>query len=73
MTTNDSNIDPISRTSIGASQDSILAGGLLTAATWGPWLAEFNQVLSALSLIIGIMLGLARLWLLMRKKYTNSR
>lgn len=42
--------------------DGVLAGSLVTAPAWGPWLTQINQLLSTVSLTIGLILGLARLW-----------
>lgn len=47
-------------------QDGFVAGTLIAATAWGPWLAEVNQLLTALSLAVGVALGLTRLWLLFR-------
>jgi hypothetical protein len=66
--TNTENLEQISRAPLGAAQDSVLAGGLIAASAWGPWLAELNQVLTAVSLAIGVVLGSARLWLLIKER-----
>lgn len=73
MITDDSDLREIPRTTIGAGQDSILVGGLMTASAWGPWLAELNQVLTALSLTIGVLLGSARLWFLLKDSMKRRR
>jgi hypothetical protein len=73
MMTDNSDLGQISRATAGAGQDGILAGGLMTAATWAPWLAEFNEVLTALSLMIGLLLASARLWLLFRENNKKRR
>lgn len=59
---NTGNLEQLSHSSLGAAQDGVLAGGLISASAWGPWLAELNQVLTAVSLLIGVVLGSARLW-----------
>lgn len=71
--TNDGNLGQISRAHIGAGPDSLLAGGLVTASALGPWLAELNQVLTALSLTIGVLLGSVRLWLLLKGRNGRNR
>ncbi len=42
--------------------DSLLAGSLITAPAWGPWLAQINQLLTTASLLIGLALAGSRLW-----------
>jgi hypothetical protein len=65
---NAENLDQLSRSPLGVAQDGVLAGGLISASAWGPWLAELNQVLTAVSLAIGVVLGSARLWLLFKER-----
>ena len=45
-------------------QDSVIASGLITAPAWGAWLAQLNGFLTTISLIIGLLIGLHRLWLI---------
>jgi hypothetical protein len=42
--------------------DATLATGLLSSPFWGQWLTQFNDVLTAITLVIGIVLGVSRLW-----------
>lgn len=42
--------------------DISLAGGLATSPAWAPWLDSVNEVLTTGTLLIGLVLGLARLW-----------
>jgi hypothetical protein len=42
--------------------DAILTGSLVTAPTWAAWLAQINQLLTTLSLVLGLIVGTARLW-----------
>jgi hypothetical protein len=42
--------------------DSLLAGSLITAPAWAPWLAQLNQLLTTASLVIGLALAGSRLW-----------
>ena len=48
------------------AQDSLLAGGLISAPAWAPWLAQLNDVLTTLSLVLGLALASARLWSFVR-------
>ena len=43
-------------------EDGLLASGLITAPAWGAWLSQLNHILTTLSLMIGVTLGLYRLW-----------
>lgn len=43
-------------------EDSVLASSLITAPAWGPWLSELNDILTTLSLLVGLAIGLHRLW-----------
>ncbi len=43
------------------NQDGVIAAGLITSPAWASWLAEFNVVLTTITLLLGIGLGLARL------------
>lgn len=51
-----------------AAQDSLLAGGLIAAPAWAPWIAELNQLLTTLSLAAGLALGAGRLWLFIKER-----
>lgn len=46
----------------GTIQDSVIASSLISAPAWGPWLNELNGVLTTLSLLVGLVIGLHRLW-----------
>ncbi len=48
--------------------DAILAGGLILAPTWSPPLAAINELLLTLSLLLGVVLALVRLWFLFRDR-----
>ncbi len=43
-------------------EDGVLASSLITAPAWGPWLSEVNNVLTTMSLLIGLAIGCHRLW-----------
>ena len=46
---------------IGAG-DATLAGSLISSPLWAPWLADVNAVLSVLTVLVGLILGVYRLW-----------
>ncbi len=46
----------------GTIQDSLIASSLISAPAWGAWLNELNGVLTTLSLLVGLIIGLHRLW-----------
>lgn len=52
--------------------DVTLAGGLLSSPVWASWLAEFNQALTTITLMIGILIGLVRLWMVLRAGYRKT-
>ncbi len=43
-------------------QDAIIAAGLLSSPAWAGWLADFNLVLTTITLLLGAALGATRLW-----------
>jgi len=45
-----------------ANQDAVIAGGLITSPAWAGWLAQFNTVLTTITLLLGLALGATRLW-----------
>jgi hypothetical protein len=54
-------------------RDAMLASGLVSSPAWASWLGEVNQLLTTATLIIGLLLGSARLWAFLadrRKKRT---
>lgn len=42
--------------------DVTLVSSLVTSPAWAPWLSDFNQVLTTITLVIGVVLGAYRLW-----------
>ncbi len=48
-------------------QDSLLAGSLITAPAWVPLLNTFNEFVTTVTLMIGLVIGLTRLWILIRR------
>jgi hypothetical protein len=58
---------------VNPTQDTVLASGLITAPAWGSWLAQLHEVLGILTLLVGLALGLSRLWIIFkdRNRQTN--
>jgi hypothetical protein len=53
--------------------DTVLTGGLVTSPAWASWLGDFNQFLTTATLLVGLVLGLGRLWQFLRgKRKTNN-
>ncbi len=50
-------------------QDVVLAGGLITSPLWASWLAQFNLVLTTVTLLLGLILGLTRVWEFFRRHF----
>ena len=42
--------------------DAILAGGLVAAPAWAGALSDVNAMLTMVSLIVGLLIGVIRLW-----------
>lgn len=42
--------------------DAILAGGLVAAPAWAGALGNVNALLTMVSLIVGLLIGVVRLW-----------
>jgi len=53
------------------AQDTLLAGGLISAPAWAPWLTRVNELLTTLSLVLGLALASARLWAFLRERRAN--
>jgi hypothetical protein len=53
------------------AQDTLLAGGLISAPAWAPWLTRVNELLTTLSLVLGLALASARLWAFLRDRRRN--
>jgi hypothetical protein len=49
--------------------DTLLAGGLVAAPAWATWLSEVNQILTTLSLIVGLTFAFLRLWFFLRDRH----
>lgn len=49
-------------------QDGVIAGGLITSPAWASWLSQFNDVLTTATLFVGLLLGIGRLWLFMKRR-----
>lgn len=55
------------------AQDTLLAGGLISAPAWAPWLTRVNELLTTLSLVLGLALASARLWAFLRDRRRNRQ
>ncbi len=53
-------------------QDSVLASSLVLAPAWAPWLSELNQLLTTLTLVVGLALGAGRLWVFLRERLDRN-
>lgn len=51
-----------------AAKDSLVAGILVAAPAWAPWLADVNELLTTVTLLCGAVLGIGRLWLFVRRR-----
>ncbi len=47
--------------------DAVLAGSLIAAPAWVPPLSSINEALTTLTLLLGVALGIARLWRFIRR------
>ena len=54
-------------------QDSVIASSLIAAPAWGAWLNELNGVLTTLSLLVGLLIGLHRLWVVFSATKPKSK
>lgn len=43
-------------------EDGVIASSLITAPAWSLLISEINDILTTLSLLIGLAIGLHRLW-----------
>jgi hypothetical protein len=48
--------------------DTVIAGGLVSSPAWASWLNDCNQLLTTATLILGLVLGLVRLWAFWRDR-----
>ena len=48
--------------------DTLLAGGRVAAPAWATWLTEINEILTTLSLIVGLTFAFLRLWYFLRDR-----
>jgi hypothetical protein len=51
-----------------AMADGVIVTSLSTSPAWAPWLADLNQLLTTMTLIAGLTLGLARLLVFLRER-----
>lgn len=48
--------------------DAAIAGGLISSPAWSPCLAAINDMLLTLSLLLGLVIALVRLWLIFKDR-----
>ena len=46
---------------MNTTQDNLLVGGLVTSPAWAPWLSTFNEILTTVTLILGLIIGVLKL------------
>ncbi len=54
-------------------EDGVIASGLITAPAWGPWIGQLNHILTTFSLLIGLAIGVHRLWRIYTIRRSNIR
>lgn len=54
-------------------QDSIIASSLISAPAWGAWLSELNGILTTISLLIGLAIGMHRLVQIVKDKSSQDK
>ena len=53
------------------SQDLVVVSSLISAPAWVPSLSQINGWLTTISLSVGILLGLLRLYSFMKERYLS--
>lgn len=53
--------------------DTVLTSGLVTSPAWASWLGDVNQLLTTATLVIGLALGLGRLWQFLSERSNPSQ
>ncbi len=64
---------PFGNQPTGTMQDSVIASSLIAAPAWGAWLNELNGLLTTLSLLVGLFIGLHRLWVVFSAPKNKSQ
>jgi|GEM_PF-5635458 len=64
---------PFGNQPTGTMQDSVIASSLIAAPAWGAWLNELNGLLTTLSLLVGLFIGLHRLWVVFSAPKNKSK
>jgi hypothetical protein len=49
--------------------DALLAGGLVAAPAWAGALSNVNALLTMASLLVGLLIGVVRLWRIWRERH----
>lgn len=59
--------------SMSTIQDTIIAGSLVAAPAWASWVSELNEMLTTMTLVVGLVIGGARLWFLVADRRRPPR
>lgn len=51
-----------------AATDAVVAAGLIASPAWVPALSSINEALTTVTLLLGVALGVARLWAFLRRR-----
>lgn len=51
-----------------AAVDSVVIAGTVSSPAWASWLGDVNQVLTTLTLVVGLALGVVRLVAFLRER-----
>lgn len=57
------------RQPLDAAFDSVVASSLASAPAWAPALSQVNDLLTTVSLGLGLVLGAGRLWLFLKHRH----
>lgn len=52
--------------------DGLIAGGLIASPAWAAWLSQMNDFLTTATLFVGLLLGIGRLWLFVKRRRDNG-
>jgi hypothetical protein len=55
------------------SSDYPLAGSLISSPVWASWLSGFNEFLSSLTLILGVILGVYRFYCIWKDRQGKAK
>lgn len=55
--------------SLQGPTDATIAGALVSAPLWSEWLSAVSDVLTILTLLVGLAIGIMRFWILWHKRF----